>query len=72
MAKLELVRFQDGTYGIRMRSWLAGERFIDLQVPKFRWRINDRYFPFCKGNEETARKVLERLADHGETVKEGE
>jgi hypothetical protein len=54
---MKLVKFNDGTYGVR-KYWLFGWHFVDLKDPQFSWTFGSIYFCCCKGSEERAREVL--------------
>jgi hypothetical protein len=67
MAKV--VRFADGTFGVRRRSawklWL-GYEFLDLQSPRFWWPKASYFGNDCHGTEEQARNALIRASDQGQ------
>jgi len=66
----KIVRFKDGTYGVRRFSWFfMGYLYINLASQAFWWGRGDEYFPECRGTEERARAVLNTLTDKGEVAK---
>lgn len=49
----KLVKFQDGTYGVRA-YWFFGWRFKDLRSPGFTWHASSVFFSDCKGTRDEA------------------
>lgn len=68
---MKIVKFKDGTYGIR-RWWFLGWQYRDFHpISFFEWRrLGDANFGNCKiFNYENARRLLDYLQDKGEVVK---
>ena len=66
----KLVKFKDGTFGIR-RGFLGLYWFKDLNTDGYWWSKNSRFFvDSCRGKESTVRERLNLKKDNGEVVKE--
>jgi len=67
---MKLVKFKDGSFGVRHWSLFDGYRFADLSTEHdFWWKVGSRHFGDCKSTEERAREVLNIKLDIGEVVK---
>ena len=61
MEKVKLIKFSDGTYGIRRGSYFSGYTYFDLKDSSdFWWDKSSDYFPDCQGSEEKAREIYNR------------
>ena len=58
MAKRVLVKFENGTFGVCVKGFLLGDRFVDLRNFTQTWSIPEYVVDYCQGNEATARKAL--------------
>ncbi len=67
---MKIVKFKDGTYGVRKFSFLMGYSYVDLTTPHYDWNRYCQYYHNCKGSKEESDKVFERLTDKGSVVKE--
>lgn len=56
---MKLVRFEDGTYGVRT-FWFFGWHFRDLTTDGFSWPRSSKFFRDCKATEEKARAAMAR------------
>ena len=74
MKNMELVKFKDGSYGIRKYTFfgitisykdLAGSSNIN----GYWWNMGGDFFSSCRGTKERAEEVFEYLTDEGEPVK---
>ena len=55
---MKLVKFSDGTYGIRKGNFFSGYKYLDLkEKTQYWWYKSSEYFEDCKGSEEQVRKV---------------
>ena len=50
----KLVKFSDGTFGLRRGCWLFGYRFQDFTSTGYSWCIGDVFFDDCKTTKEKA------------------
>lgn len=61
---MELVRFNDNTYGIRRRHWLPLEySFLDVKDESYWWYGNDYINKYCKTSYEKAFEIFKRRID---------
>ena len=69
---MKLVRFEDGTFGVR-RWWFFGWVYLDLKSPSmFNWSAQSEYFIDCKGTKEQALKAMKRKSRDSHVVVRGE
>ena len=71
MSKYIKVRFQDGSYGIRVESWfswMCKPRFVDLTNARLEWDLESRWFRDCRASDQEVDRVLEALTDYGTPV----
>ena len=63
---MKLVKFRDGTYGVRKGFW-PFYMFKDFRASRFWWTADSEYFHDCKTEDiETARRASN--PDYGEVV----
>lgn len=63
---MKLVKFEDGTYGIRASFWdrsIFGWNFHDLYDPASLLNLRNPYFGRCKGDREQVEKVMKSFSD---------
>lgn len=66
---MTVVKFKDGKFGIR--KGVLWHRYFDLVQYQHDsgsvifWARNDRFFEDCRGDEDTVRRIFERLTDPG-------
>lgn len=65
---MKLVQFTDGTFGIRVGSWL-NYRFIDLDDPIFTWGRKSKHLKSCKGTKEKAKEIITKLSTTHKVIK---
>ena len=57
----KLVKFSNGTYGVRVGAWWYGYKFLDLTTRSvLSWDTNSAYFGDCQGSRDEAETYLER------------
>lgn len=54
---MKLVKFKDGSYGIRS-NWFFGWRFYDLYYFNCLRKKGDKYFPHCKGTKDQCISIM--------------
>ena len=57
---MKIVKFKDGTYGIRRGNWLIGYSFRDMKAfspSDLWWSINEHVGRCCHGKKEDAEKM---------------
>ena len=64
---MKLVKFKDGTYGVRKMVWFEF-MYLDLTDPSHWWTINCSDFNNCKGSKEEAEKGFIRVTDYGTPI----
>jgi len=65
---MKIVKFEDGRYGIRKKSY-GVYRFLDLQTGlNFWWSQDCEYFNCCKGNYEEVKKAYLEINDPGKPI----
>lgn len=69
---VEIVKFEDGTYGIRKGNKFFGYAYIDLVNPKYTWRIGDNWMRDCRGTLEQVKRIYGHFYDKGRPIKEHE
>ena len=57
----KLVKFSDGTFGLRKGYWLFGYRYLDFNNSFFYWKIGSQYFNDCKTTKEKAISFQNKL-----------
>ena len=67
-ACVKLVKFEDGTYGVRVH-WLFGWWFKDLAHPSYSWTKGNSYFKDCKGSYLEAERVYNSLNSKHTVIK---
>lgn len=65
---MKIVKFEDGTYGIR-RYWFFGWFFNSLYNTKYVWRSDKNVYEFCKGTKELCETVMEKINHNKEKDK---
>jgi len=59
---MKIVKFKDGTYGVRKGCWLFGYSFVSTNNPDFWYSNPDTIYPYCRFRTiEDARKVYNML-----------
>ena len=69
---VELVKFQDGAYGVRRTRGLLFKRyeFWDFTSTDYWWPLHSKFIRHCHvDDEESARNAVEMWTDNGEVVK---
>ena len=67
---MKLVKFKDGTYGVRKWSWLSlSYRYLDLKHGFYWWDRSSSFFRGCKGTEARSRSLMNSISDRGKVVK---
>lgn len=61
-----IVKFKDGTYGIRRGYFLYSYR--DLKDPIFWWGINSYSFKDCRGSIDRVEQLFSYTQDVGEPI----
>ena len=73
MNKISLVKFSDGTYGVRKETGIFTKRYeyLDLKNIIYWWLkgSDDYFFNHCKGTEDEARKAMADKTDIGRVIK---
>jgi len=65
---MKIVKFKDGTYGIRRWSLLSLEyEYKDLQHFAW-WPLSSCWQKDCRGTLEEAIQIIDRLADKGKPI----
>lgn len=63
---MNIVRFKDGTYGVRRRRWFTYEFLWLSDAGGHLWvEKSDSHFSFCKGTEAQAAKYFDLMTDNG-------
>lgn len=65
---MKLVKFNDGTFGVRSGNFFFGYAYADLVTSNLWWPLESAWISDCKGSESAARKRLERYTDKGTPV----
>ena len=58
----KLVKFSDGTFGLRKGLWLFGYKFQDFRHTLFSWRMSSKYIDDCKTTKEKAISLQDKLS----------
>ena len=67
MAKL--VKFSNGTYGVRVGAWWCGYKFVDLTTRSVLvWDKKSSYFGDCQGSRDKAEACLKSMETVSYTV----
>lgn len=69
---MKLVKFTDGTYGVRVKFSIFGFKwnFLDLKNIRFCWDRDDNFFEHCKGTREKAEYAMRNYSDKHTVVKD--
>lgn len=68
--KMKIVKFKDGTYGIRRWS-IIGYQYKDIKSDiSYWWTLNTKFIGHCKGTYPEILEIFERMTDKGKIVKE--
>lgn len=70
--KIEMVKFKDGTFGVRKTRIFKKPEFLDLKKNGMsKWRlIDDDYLKDCKGGKGEVYIALQNITDYGIPCKE--
>lgn len=58
LSKPHIVRFQDDSYGIRRKDFVASWEYLDLISQNFWWSADSKYIKDCKGTQEKATRIF--------------
>ena len=58
----KLVKFSDGTFGVRKTFWFFGYRFQDFKHTSYSWTMKSINFNDCKTTEEHAKSFENNLS----------
>lgn len=67
--KITIVKFKDGKYGIRKKSFINPTEFKDLNTPDYWWPLSFlQYSKDIKGTKEKVIEIYNNLMDEGKEV----
>jgi hypothetical protein len=70
---MKIVKFDDGTYGIRRRAWWSLFQIYEYRDLKYNdaiwWTRRDKWILDCKGPPQKVKSIFDRLKDKGTPVK---
>jgi hypothetical protein len=66
---MKLVKFKDGTYGVRRGNWFWGYSFLGLEDLGYWWNNGSSKMPCCKRDEAKARAVHSSLSAKHEVIR---
>ena len=61
---MEIVKFENGEYGVMKKTFFGGERFLNLSIPTIWKSIGDPYFnQAMTQRKEIAQREMDNLKD---------
>ena len=67
---MKIVKFQDGTYGIRRHNWWSWGQWEFKSLDNDSWYDNRYHInKYCKGSLEDVKSYLCEITDIGEVIK---
>tara|TARA_B110000091_G_C13719190_1_gene433994 strand:+ start:353 stop:556 length:204 start_codon:yes stop_codon:yes gene_type:complete len=57
---MRIVKFENGTYGLRVGNWFTGYSFISVAYDWIKWKDDDDIIAFCQFNEEQLEERLKK------------
>jgi len=67
--KVEIVKFKDGTYAVRKKTWFGSYKYLDKDAGDPYWWDRD-HMPYAKVTLEEARELHKAVFDIGTPIED--